>query len=199
MDEGNNDTGYIFETERNVVGHYCFPFRNVLGAPAEMGIEGVDCDCTHAEVCLVPDEPWQKITAAFQEKPWAQPAFAKEPDWHLLAKDDVHGFKVPADGHGVLRVTWQGRKDPGMMLNLNLRFWAQPEGHGRDRLLTLIQVPVRMVRPVMFDPAKQSVARWARANPARQRSISGRPRATRSTSRSAGTRRTRCSRSPPNR
>jgi hypothetical protein len=151
----DKDPAYILETERNVEGHYYFPFRNVLGAEAEMEMESADCDCTQADIGLLPAPEWAKVEKAWLEKPWVKP-FTDEPTWIKLKKNEHTGIKVPADAHGLLRITWKGRKGIGETLKLTLRFWSQPLGV-EGRQFTTVHVPVRMAPAVMYDPPAVTV------------------------------------------
>jgi hypothetical protein len=157
FDDKGEDTGYVLENEEKVDGHYDIPFRNVLGAPAELDFLATACDCSHAEVCILPHAQWQEIDAALTKKPWARITFANEPKWRIINRDNYASFKIPADGEGLLRIAWHGRKPPGEHLKINLRFGCRPEGDAQIRQIQEILVPVVMVPHVLFDPREQSI------------------------------------------
>lgn len=157
FDEQGQDTGYVREYERGVEGHYDFPFRNVLGKPAEIGLLAVSCDCTSAEVAFLPKDEWERVVAELSKRPWADVEFTSAPDWHKVTKDENEGLPVPADAHGLVRVTWKGRKETGERLRTQLRFWSQPAGDLSGRQFETIEVPVVMADAVMADPPRQSV------------------------------------------
>jgi hypothetical protein len=150
-------SNYVLEYERNKEGACYFAFRNVSGAPAEMGVERADCDCSHAEICLLPKAQWDAVDAQLTETPWAIPVLDPAPEWREFSKGDHDGFKVPADGQGLLKIGWKGRKSPGEPLKIHLLFYSQPEGSNRDRQIDHIFVPVVMAAPLQFEPLKQSV------------------------------------------
>jgi hypothetical protein len=150
-------SNYVLEYERNKDGACYFAFRNVSGAAAEMGVERADCDCSHAEICLLPRAQWDAVDAQLTETPWAIPVLDPEPQWRLFSKGDHDGFKVPVDGQGLLKIGWKGRKSPGEPLKIHLQFYSQPEGSSRDRQIDHIFVPVVMAAPLQFEPLKQSV------------------------------------------
>lgn len=151
------DSDYPLEYERGVEGACYFTFRNVSGAPAEMGFARSDCDCSHAEMCLLPKPQWDKVDAQLNQTPWAVPILDLEPTWCVFSKDDHDGFKVPADGHGLLKIGWKGRKSPGESLKIHLELYSQPEGNSRSRQIDHIVVPVMTAAPVRFEPIRQSV------------------------------------------
>jgi hypothetical protein len=157
VDKDGNDARYVLESEKSVPGDYCFLFQNVLDSTAEFEMDHAACDCTHAEVCILPHEERKNVESAMIKKPWAKPVFAKEPQWQRCKKDQTVGMKIPGNAYGVLRIKWDSRKEPGNTLNLRMWFWAQPEGDVGNRQQTEIIVPVKVVQPLLFDPGRNNV------------------------------------------
>jgi hypothetical protein len=156
-DESGDDTGYVLEVERGVLGHYYFPFRNGLGAAAEMGLKDQVCNCSESAVCILPADEWKKIDDLLTKTPWADPfSENKGLKWTELVRDEKTGIVVPSNGHGVIRVSWKGRKDPGIPLDIKMRFWSQPEGDVSSRQYTTLDVPAKMAVPFWYEPLKQS-------------------------------------------
>jgi hypothetical protein len=155
-DADGNNTGYVREYERGVEGHYDFPFKNILGAAAELGLVQVSCDCTYAKICVLPGSEWEKVSEQLQKDPAADVTFTHPPTWQKVTAGDT-GAKIPADAGGLIRITWNGRKNAGQDLRIYLRFWAQPEGDMGSRQFENFAVPVVMANPVQFDPYKQTV------------------------------------------
>jgi hypothetical protein len=152
-DASGKETPYMLENENGVAGYYDFPFRNVLGAPAEMELLESACDCSSAEVCVLPDQEWQKINAVWVKTPWIPVSLTTEPTWHQLTGSS--GVKIPEDGRGLLRVHWRTRnKAHGHQLNINLKFWSQPEGKPGARRVEQIYVPVVVAQPIMVEPPR---------------------------------------------
>lgn len=152
-----SDAEYALEAEKGEKGEYCFLFQNMLDGTAEVELERVACDCTLADVCIVSEPQWQKIKTALTKEPWAKPTFDSPPEWIKCTKNEHTGVKVPARGFGILRIHWDGRKDPGTMLNLHLWFWCQPEGDVGNRQNIDLIVPVKVVYPLLCDPMRKSV------------------------------------------
>lgn len=151
------DGEYILESEKGEKGEYCFLFQNVLDGTAEVELDKAACDCTRADIGVVPYAQWQQIAAVLAKQPWAKPVFTPAPDWQSCTRSDHTGIKIPGGGYGILRIHWDGRKDPGSMLNLDLKFWHQPEGNVGSRQITRLIVPVRVVYPLQFEPSHQDV------------------------------------------
>jgi hypothetical protein len=150
------DTGYMLEMEQGKHGEYFFPFRNALSSPIDFNIEMSACDCTSAQICVVPESEWQRIDQELFKKPWSKPTFAKEPAWQVCdVKTRETGHRtIPANACCILRVDWDARKNAGDLLNLNLQFWSQPSDHSGPRQITQVAIPVIVVPPVMFDPPR---------------------------------------------
>jgi hypothetical protein len=157
LDEKGEDTGYTREFERGVEGRYYFPFKNVLKKTAELGLMRVSCDCTYAEIALLPAAVWSRIDDDLKEKPWLQPHFDQEPAWQKITPSELEGVAIPPEGRGIARITWKGKKSTGEQLRILLTMWSQPEKDLSGRKFELIGVPVLMANPVMSDPAKQTV------------------------------------------
>src|SRR5205823_431846 len=128
FDASGKDTGYDLEAEAGTEGQYYFPFRNVSGAAAEMGFMSSACDCSAGEVCILPSAQWDAIDAELAKTPWVQPAFAAAPQWQVLDRAATTPAHVPADGHGLLRISWNGRKAAGSNLKIHLAFWVRAAG-----------------------------------------------------------------------
>jgi hypothetical protein len=154
VNEEGKDAEYVLESEKGEKGEYSFLFHNVLDRPAEMEMDRADCDCTHADIGIVPYEQWTKIDAVLAKTPYAKPSFETEPEWYVCQKNQHNGIKIPAGAYGVLRVRWDGRKEPGGMLKLHLLFWCQPEGEQLNRQTVELWVPVKVVQPLQFEPGK---------------------------------------------
>ncbi len=155
FDAKGKDTGYELENEPGEEGHYFFAFRNLAGADAELGFQQSACDCTSGDVGFLPADQWRAIDAELARTPWATPAFASEPAWHKVGRENTTPVKIPADGHGLLRVSWKGRKEPGASLRIQLRFWVKAPGYTEQ--IESFYVPAKTVPPLMFIPTNQSV------------------------------------------
>jgi hypothetical protein len=155
--EDGSDAEHVLESEKGTKGEYYFLFQNMLEAPVEMEMVKAACDCTAADICIVPAEDWSRIKAEQTKKPWAKPALTSEPAWQQCQKNQHRGIQIPAQGHGILRIHWDGRKDPGSWLNLNLEFWSQPDHDPGNRQTTQIIVPVRVVYPLLYEPGRQDI------------------------------------------
>ena len=126
LDEKGHDTGYELEVETNTEGSYFFPFRNVLGEAAELRFLKSACDCTSAEVCLLPQAEWLALDTLLARTPWAEPTFSNPPQWHTLSREDPAPCLVPADGQGVVRIRWDARKQAGSHLKIAIQLWSRP-------------------------------------------------------------------------
>jgi hypothetical protein len=134
------------------------------------------CDCVSIEAALLPSAEWMKIDKALTAAPGAPAPYSTEPAWQKLAvrvstrgtpsADEV--LHVPAAGEGVVRVHWNGRKDPGRQLNLTPKFWSQPQGQPELRYDKLaLTVPVKMVQVIQVFPAKAIIGSLAKGGHAR--------------------------------
>ena len=155
LNENGKDTGYVLEFLRGGHGHYDFAFRNVSDGVVEIELAKTACDCSNAEICLLDPAEWNTVNELLTKTPWAEPKLVKEPAWHKFTMNPEVGFKIPAGGQGLLRITWVGRKLPGEMLNIHLTFWEQSEGDKSSRRHDAIIVPVAITQMVWFDPPKK--------------------------------------------
>ncbi len=160
----DKDSDYVKESEKGVPGHYDFPFRNTSGAEAELGLFQPSCDCVSIQACLLDKYEWEKADQALKADPGMPIVYSKEPAWQELkpVREEDKGIVIPPDGCGVVRVNWNGRKDPGRPLNLTPRFWSQPKGQHSQRYDkdTLI-VPIVMVNSIQYYPDRASVGTLA--------------------------------------
>lgn len=162
FDDHGHDSGYERETEQNVPCYYYFAFRNVLGEPAEMGFLQANCDCTSGDVCLLPPTEWQAIDTLLVRTPWAEPTFGESPPWHTLSREENATFHVPADGHGLLRLRWDGRKPPGGHQKANVSFWSRSAARPKTMQTHLLYGSIKVSLPILFDPPKASIGTLVR-------------------------------------
>jgi hypothetical protein len=149
------DEAYALETERGHDGHFDFPFENLSGQPAEIGLLDRSCDCSHLEVCLVPPLEWEQYRKEIDKNPLtAKPG---NWTWEMVPPNNTKGFEVPADAKGLVRVGWEGRKGPGSRLNLRIKVWHQPLGNVAQRDFEDLDVPIVMAAPLMFSPPRDNL------------------------------------------
>jgi hypothetical protein len=149
------DEAYALEAERGHDGHFDFPFENVAGQTAEIGLIERKCDCSHLDVCLLPAAEWERYREEIQKNPMT----AKPGEWTFtkVAESDTKGFEVPAGAKGLVRLAWQGRKGPGSRLNLGVKVWHQPLGNLGQRDFDDLEVPIMMAAPLMYIPPRVDV------------------------------------------
>ena len=150
-----DDEDYALEIERGKEGHFDFPFENLTGQPAEIGLLKTSCDCTHLDVCLVSDSEWQQHRQEMLQNPLA--AQDGNWTWEKVTASETKGFEVPAFGKGLVRVAWNGRKSPGERLKLSVQVWHQPKGAVRERNFDTLEVPIQMAAPLVYTPARLNV------------------------------------------
>jgi hypothetical protein len=157
--ENESQPPYVREFEKGDKGHYDFPFRVVGDQPAEIGVAEWNCDCSQAQVGTLPKEAWDKFVKDQQDAPEVETKLAKEPVWEELPRDTdkKKGASLPAGAHGLLRITWDGRKGTGTRLRLLLKIWSQPAGQLDQRRIDIVDVPIVMAPPIMYIPDKAHV------------------------------------------
>ena len=151
------DPGYVREFERGVQGHFDFPFRSAADGPVELGLAAKSCDCTEIQLALLPESEWKRVTDALMKDPTADPPFTAPPTWQPLPQDELKGVRLEPGQGGLLRVTWNGRKNAGERLNLKQRIWFQSPGQYTDRQAVDLEVPVVMANVINFVPDSRDV------------------------------------------
>ncbi len=151
----DKDPEYLREYEKDVHGHYDFPFGNFSDQPQELGLLRSNCDCASVDVTLQPEEEVRRYVEALAKDPIG----AKAPDWtwQTLARDEYKGIVVPPQSKGLVRINWKGRKEAGQRLNLSSKMWYQPKGVMRAREFADLEVPIVMAHPAQFYPARANV------------------------------------------
>lgn len=146
------------ELERGFPGYYDFPFRNPDKDDVELGLLQPSCDCVSIKVALLDREEWDKVDGALARDPGEPVPYTTEPKWQELATSRDKGILVPGGERGVVRVGWNGRKDPGRALNLTPKFWTQPKGQPAQRFDRLtLTVPITMAPPIHYHPPRVGV------------------------------------------
>ncbi len=153
------DDAYALEIEKGVEGHCDFPFENTLNQTADIGLQHTECDCSHMEVCLVDPSDWERYNRELLKDPMT--AKAGDWKWTKITESDTKGFQVPASAKGLVRVQWQGRREPGYRLKLKMDVWYQPTGQVRERGFEKLQVPTIVAAPIRYSPGRISVGNLA--------------------------------------
>jgi hypothetical protein len=140
--------------EKGQWGHYDYGFINDSDAPLEISLGEKGCDCSHVRVCtLSPDAVKKHHERQDEEKYWRRSSAPVDENfsWTELSEKSAKAYVVPPRQGGLLRLTWQARKDPGEQLNLGFDLWIQPEGAPYQRSLRKVIAGVVIRAPVVFD------------------------------------------------
>jgi hypothetical protein len=165
---GEDDyVGYHKEFEHRAHGHYDFSFENTSPDTAEIGLLETNCDCSRIEVAVLPQESWYEWEKSLSGWEGAQsrkkyglldrPEPAHNISWQVIQVKDESGVVVPGHGKGILRVSWEGRKQVYEKLRLSPVIWMQPRGVPRLRQIERVDVLAVVVAPVQFENQKVSV------------------------------------------
>jgi len=116
---------YVREYERGEEGKYWYPFQNLTDHAVTLGLGFTSCDCSRLEAALISETEYLQIKKQLGED--FNPDLAENPawQWQPLKVTEVDGFDVPPGGHGLLRMSWTARKEPGSTLNLKAMLWAR--------------------------------------------------------------------------
>jgi hypothetical protein len=150
------DSDYVREFERGVPGHYDFLFKNVAPTEAELGLFAPSCDCVSIQASLLDKQEFAKLEKAQSDDPSAELPYTTRPAWQNLEQSRDSKLIVPAEGSGVVRVNWNGRKDPGRQLNLTPKIWFRSADKA-ERYGVPLTVPIVMVAGLNFSPDRVSV------------------------------------------
>lgn len=143
-----------FEVETE--GFFDFPFHNATDQVAELGFLKTSCGCSSAEFTLVPEPEWSRYENEIINDPWnAKPGASWT--WQKLIVHPSDGKIIPPGGKGFVRVAWNGRKEAGARLNLNIEMWIQPQGRPRERAIEKLQVPVILGLPIVYYPSNVDI------------------------------------------
>ena len=148
---GGYELPYAKEFEQHVEGHYDFPFRNPHDFPVTIGFLRTSCDCTGLKGTSLSSVEAAALPSGAKQMPMAD---LPGRTWTEMPKDERTGIEIPANGAGVVRMTWNGRKRPGEYLKLNVTVWMAPSDRTEDRTFESLQVPILMTTPIRFDPAR---------------------------------------------
>jgi hypothetical protein len=138
---------YVREYERGEEGKYWYPFKNVTEHPVTLGLGYLGCDCSRLEAALISEAEYEQIKKQLGED--FNPDLAENPawQWQPMKVTEVDGFDVPPGGHGLVRMLWTARKEPGGTLNLKAILWARsPKVAKRQGIDVMASAIVR--RPV---------------------------------------------------
>lgn len=164
---------YRLEMEKGQFGHYDFTFFNIGKEDAELGLQKKGCDCSEVKICVLPRETVEKH---FQDE-LAQGNWIGPPDtgdafpWRDLPVSKTEGVVIPAGKGGLIRLTWQARKEPGQDLRLGLKVWAQPKGRVLQRKLYDLNALVSVVHPVRFLPMELDIGNLDDRRPSAETSV----------------------------
>jgi hypothetical protein len=150
------DPSYARRFEKNVEGHFDFPFENPSQENAELGFLVTTCDCLTLEVALIPADEWRRYDEEIQKDPKnAKPKASWV--WQKLARHEKEGIVIPPGGKGLVRVAFKGRRSAGHRLTIQPTLWHQPQGRMAERGFEKLIVPAVVSEPVEFAPATQTL------------------------------------------
>jgi hypothetical protein len=146
---------YIREFERGEEGRYWYPFKNVTEHPVTLGLGYTSCDCSRLETTHISEAEYVQIKEQLGKE--FNPDLAENPawQWQPMKMTEVDGFDVPAGGHGLVRMSWTARKEPGSPLNLKAVLWGRSSKVAKRQGIevmasALVRRPVE-VRGTKFD------------------------------------------------
>ncbi|MBX9679522.1 MAG: hypothetical protein K2X38_12220 [Gemmataceae bacterium] len=141
---------YVLEWEKGETGFYDFPFHNSSDQPIELGFQRPSCDCTAMKVVLLDAQQAETVKKAVADNPFAMKLASDELAWAEMKVDEKSGIMVPSNGDGILRMTWNGRKEPGSRLRLSVYMWAEPRGKPSQRTQFNLEVPIIVSPPAVL-------------------------------------------------
>jgi hypothetical protein len=141
---------YVLEWEKGETGFYDFPFHNPNDHAVELGFQRPSCDCTAMKVVLLDGQQAQTMKKALADNPFAMKLASDELAWADMKVDEKSGIVVPSKGDGILRMTWNGRKEPGSRLRLSVYMWAEPQGKPSQRSQINLEVPIVVSPPAVI-------------------------------------------------
>lgn len=141
---------YVLEWEKGDTGHYDFPFRNKTDQPAEVGFLRPSCDCTSMQALILDADQSAKVKKAQVDTPFAAKLVSDDAPWTEMKVDEKAGVVVPPKAEGILRMTWNGRKEPGSRLRLSVFMWIQPQGNFSQRQIVNLEVPIIVSPPAVL-------------------------------------------------
>jgi hypothetical protein len=142
------------EFEHGVEGHYDFPFRNKHEYPMTIGFWQTSCDCSSLKgAALSPDEVAGLPTDASKMPVPDLPGRT----WTDLPKDQHTGVEIPANGGGIVRMSWNSRKRAGEYLKLNITVWMAPSDRLDEKVFANLHAPILITTPIRFEPARLSL------------------------------------------
>jgi hypothetical protein len=156
--------------EKAKKGYHDLWFTNSLQKPIVMGLEFKNCKCTDAEILPLTKEQkatfpnWfataaTTIIAGMERGPLACVTLMS---WEYLAAPKLFGFDlkwkpleqgkktvtIPAEGAGLLRIHFEGKKDLKGAFLVKARLWAEPEGEPKRRIHGDFELPINYVEPL---------------------------------------------------
>lgn len=148
---------YAKEFEMGNEGFYDFPFVNPSTVPVILGFEKSSCDCSQLKGAVLAESAAKVEELADLKKNLLYPT--GELKWTPLpvSTKDSDAIEIPPGGAGVARVYWNGRKEAGSSLNINIRVWMHPKGKPEERSLESLVVPILMAPAVEFGMQKLSL------------------------------------------
>src|SRR5262245_20342911 len=159
--------GYAQELEKGKNGHYDFVFLNTADTDADVGLEESSCDCSSLEITAVPSAVVADSRAAQPDQATLSRLLAKHAAWVKLdVKNKAKAATIPANGAGVVRVSWHARKNENESLNLLITLWAQAQG-AKGKSYPMLHVPTLVVAPIIFErPSRRLGELFAGGTPA---------------------------------
>lgn len=145
-----NDPDRVREAEVGVEGFYDFAFLNPHPEPVTLGFARTSCDCSQLDVAILGPDWGDNLKSLHEKNPGILPS---DPDWTwtTLPQSDKEGVAIPANGAGVARVRWNGRKAAGQRLRLAIKMWMAPALKPDDRSFETLDVPIVMSDPIRFE------------------------------------------------
>jgi hypothetical protein len=160
--------------------HYDFWFDNSNSVPIDLGLMSKSCKCSTLYLCvLTPEEAkrYVPVTAAaaagelgfintgilsavtqLQLENEVAPDLRKlHLKWTEMPADEHKGTPVPAEGGGLVRVTWAGKKDKFGEERLSVVLWTQPHVTPNPRTLVRLGLPLTWVPVLRVTPGKQDL------------------------------------------
>ena len=138
-----NDAENTTQFELGTRGQYDFKFSNVTAREVQLGVFEASCGCSGVQVCVFQD--------AQQKEQYEKGKEGAEPVWTPVDVDrTLRNFAtIPPKAEGILRVSWSGKTEPGV-LDLKTQVWSRAMGGERRSPVRLVIV-ANYVRPVIFD------------------------------------------------
>lgn len=142
--------------EQRSKGSRDFWFQNDNAVPVELGLKSKSCKCSEASVCILPPDEAKRYRALAASKEGAS-AIKLNPQ--PLEIDEVKGVKVRPGEGGVVRLSWEDKKEPSEQDRAELlvvEVWVQAAGGG-PKTVNRLELPVTYVPALRITPLVQHV------------------------------------------